>query len=138
MKLLSTSKDGGNKSRVWAHWLIELKSLFSVVALRFEDGTREAFHDHAFNCFSWVVKGELNEEFLGGRKRVHRASWKPFRTYKRDFHKVSSKGRTWVLSFRGPWQKTWREVDEEGNLIVLTNGRREVHSMPLRDYTLPL
>jgi hypothetical protein len=59
MKLLETTKDGGAESTVWAHWLIEIKSLFSVALLRFEDGTRDAFHSHAFGCVSWVICGRL-------------------------------------------------------------------------------
>ena len=42
MKFLQTTKDDGEKSTVWAHWLVELKGLFSVAVLRFENGTREA------------------------------------------------------------------------------------------------
>lgn len=128
MKFLQTTKDGGEKSTVWAHWLVELKSLFSVAVLRFENGTREAFHNHAFDCFSWVVKGKLNEEFRDGTTRVHRASLKPFCTYKDDFHQVSSEGRTWVFTFRGPWSKTWREVDETETELTLTHGRKVVAS----------
>ena len=123
MKILRTDKDGGDKSHVWAHWLIEWKSMFSIVLLRFEDGTREAYHDHAFNCFSWILKGKLKEKFLDGEVKYHTPSFKPFITSKSDFHKVSSEGRSWALSFRGPWSDTWSEVDESGKDIKLTHGR---------------
>jgi len=123
MKVLSTSKDGGDESHVWAHWLVEWKSMFSIVLLRFEDGSREAFHDHAFNCFSWILKGKLKEKFLNGEVKYHTPSFKPFITTKDDFHKVSSEGRSWALSFRGPWSDTWSEVDEAGKAIKLTHGR---------------
>lgn len=126
MKLLSTSKDGGEKSHVWAHWLIEWKSVFSIVLLRFEDGTREAYHNHAFNSFSWVLKGKLKEKFTNGEVKYHKASPRPFITTKEDFHKVSSEGRSWALSFRGPWSDTWSEVDESAEQITLTHGRRKL------------
>jgi len=35
--------------------------------------------------------------------------------------------KTWVLSFRGPWNKTWKEwLPKEGKEITLTNGREIV------------
>lgn len=37
------------------------------------------------------------------------ASWRPVVTKRSTFHKVVSVGRTWVLSFRGPWSPTWQE-----------------------------
>jgi hypothetical protein len=133
VKLLTTTKDGGAKSTVWAHWLFELKSLASVVLLRFEDGSREAYHEHAFDCISWVVRGELEEHVLAqdvtGPDTVNRypASWRPVITRRNTFHKVVSHGRTWVISFRGPWADTWREfIPSERRFARLTHGRREV------------
>ncbi len=131
MKLLQTSKDGGPESTVWAHWLIELKGLFSIVLLRFEDGSRDAYHSHAFNCLSWVLRGELHEVRVGWDSPglyEHRPNWIPFVTRRTHLHKVISHGRTWVLSFRGPWSKTWNEyMPESGEWVQLTHGRREIN-----------
>lgn len=118
-------KDGGPESRVWGYFF-ELKRLFSVVLLRFEDGSREAYHSHAFNSLSWVLKGEVDEYHLDGRVETHRASWRPVVTRRDTFHKVVSKGRTWVFTLRGPWAKTWQEVLPDGRTVTLANGRRVV------------
>jgi quercetin dioxygenase-like cupin family protein len=129
MKFLETTKDGGAESTVWAHWLIEIKSLFSVALLRFEDGTRDAFHSHAFDCVSWVLSGRLEEEHWVGGTDTHLPSLRPVVTRRDTFHRVRSVGRTWVLTFRGPWAPTWREAVRAGNVYVartLTNGRKEV------------
>ena len=133
MKIFGYGKDGGYKSTVWGYWLVEIKSLFSIVLLRFENGSRDAYHEHAFNCFSWVLKGKLYEEFVLDGKvfphcraaRTHQASRLPFITRRTDFHRVTSTGRTWVLSFRGPWGGTWRE-SVGGTTHTLTHGRRMV------------
>jgi hypothetical protein len=125
MKFLSTSKDGGSESTVWAHWLFEIKFLASAVLLRFENGTREAFHSHAFNCVSWVLRGKLEERHIDGRIQYHYPSWRPVITKRDTFHQVFSYGRTWVISFRGPWADSWKEV-EEGKEMTLTNGRKIV------------
>ena len=123
MKLFKKMKDGGPESTVTGYWLIEAKSLFSIAILRFDGKSREAFHNHAFNCFSWVLKGKLTETMLDGRVREYKASFMPFITTREDFHKVDSDGRTFVLTFRGPWAKLWKE-SVNGKLITLTNGRK--------------
>lgn len=127
MRILFYGKDGGRESTVWGLWLVEIKRLFSIVLLRFEHGSREAYHNHAFDCVSWVLRGRLVEFNLGGDIKVYRPSWRPVRTYRDTFHKVHSDGRTWVLSIRGPWAPTWREyLPCEARFVTLGDGRREV------------
>lgn len=118
-------KDGGPLSHVWGYYL-EIKRLFSIVLLRFEDGSREAFHSHAFNSISWVLHGELAEDHLDGRRIIYRPSWRPIITRRSTFHRVSSYGRSWVLNLRGPWADTWQEYTQERGFVTLTSGRREV------------
>ena len=128
MKFLKKMKDGGNESTVTGYWLIECKSLFSIAILKFEGKSREAYHEHAFNCLSWILKGELKEEMKDGRVFLLTKSLVPFLTTRKDFHKVSSVTPvTWLLTLRGPWKKTWREYREEsGKTVILTNGRKVV------------
>ena len=121
-------KDGGPESRVWGYFL-EIKRLFSVVLLRFEDGSREAYHSHAFNSLSWVLRGELEEHQIAGRQgwiNHYTPSWRPVVTRRSTMHKVSSHGRSWVFSLRGPWSDTWREYVPGRGFITLTHGRKEV------------
>lgn len=128
MKLFAIRKDGGRESTVTGYWLIEIKSLFSICLLRFDGKSREAYHTHAFNCLSWVIRGELIERFLLGRAVRHAASWRPFVTRRSDYHKVcSASGTSWVLSFRGPWADKWQEYHPRQNRFVnLTHGRKVV------------
>lgn len=129
MKLFYKGKDGGPKSNVTGFWLVELKSLFSIALLRFSDGSREAFHSHAFNCISWVLTGRLREEHLHGGEWQYTPSFRPVITRRATFHRVFSYGTTWVLTFRGPWSKRWREYSpatkeystlKDGRIIVET------------------
>lgn len=127
MKLLTHMKDGGAESKVHGYFLIEWKKLFSVVLLRFDNGSREAYHEHAFDAVSWLLWGRLVEDMLGGRVNWYWPSLLPIVTKRDTFHKVSSFGTTWALSFRGPWSKTWREwLPKEQRFVTLTNGRKEV------------
>jgi hypothetical protein len=125
MKLFFKSKDGGPKSSVTGYWLIESKSLFSIVLLKFEGKSRAAFHTHAFNAFSWMLKGKLIEYFHIDYKpfNVIEPSFIPFWTYKEDFHMVSSIGTSWALTFRGPWTKKWMEYTDEDGGYYLRSGR---------------
>jgi len=127
MDILNIRKDGGPESKVKGLFIIAIKKLFSVVILHFADGSRDAYHSHAFNCVSWVLKGNLTENMKDGRVREYLPSLKPVITRREDFHKVVSTGDTYVLSFRGPWKDTWHEyIPETKENITLTHGRKIV------------
>lgn len=127
MKLFTLMKDGGQESRVSGFFLAELKKLFTVVLLHFWDGSREAYHSHAFNSVSWVLRGKLVEHMHSGLINIYKPSLLPIITRRIDCHKVVSVGNTYVLSFRGPWVKTWEEyLPETEKFITLTHGREIV------------
>jgi hypothetical protein len=118
-------KDGGPKSSVWA-WYLESKRFATLALLKFMPGTRPAYHDHAFNCVSLVLgPGHLEERFVDGRRRTHRPG-KVLITRRSDFHQVHSVGTTYVLTLRGPWRDRWHEINERGEPVTLTHGRRVV------------
>lgn len=125
MKFFSVGKDGGPESSVTGYWLVEIKWLFSIVVLRFDGPSRDAYHDHAFNSVSWLLRGRLIETMLDGRINDYLASFWPIVTLRSCNHKVDSDGVSWVLSFRGPWRSTWKETRADGE-HVLTHGRIEV------------
>ena len=129
MRFFHFGKDGGEHSTVWGYWLVEIKRLFSIALLCFENGTREAHHTHAFNCVSWVLSGTLEERFLDGRVRRHYPSWRPIVTRRTDFHQVESFGRTWVFTLRGPWVERWLE-GVDGRVTQLRAGRVELGAPP--------
>lgn len=136
MKLFFKSKDGGPESNVTGYWLIEWKKVFSIVLLRFDKGSREAYHNHAFNAWSWIIKGELAEIYMlsnyrTGEKTKHIKfidAGDTIFTSRDRLHKVYGLAdRTWVLSFRGPWNTTWNEYFQElDKTITLTNGRKVI------------
>lgn len=126
-RFFTTRRDGGPTSTVMGYWLAEIKTMFTVAVLRFDRGTREAFHGHAFNSVSWVLTGGLEEVMYDGTIKVHRPSLLPVVTRRKTFHKVIGLAEhTWVLTFRGPWSNKWYEIDEAGKRVVLTHGRYEI------------
>ena len=125
MRILSRTKDGGPDSPVNGYFLIEIKSLFSVVLLRFNEGGREAFHTHAFNALTWFLAGDMEEEDYDGRFHTYSRSLFPKYTPRSKNHRVWANRTSWALSIRGPWSKTWTE-DDETHHTVLTHGRKVV------------
>lgn len=131
MKIFHKSKDGGPESNVTGYWLIEWKKAFSIVLLRFDKGTREAYHNHAFHSVSWVLNGELLEDSRYPKlEQVYLApSLTPVITTRERLHRVTGIAKvTWVVSFRGPWKDTWNEYFYSGLKTTLTNGRHIVAS----------
>lgn len=135
MKFLRKCKDGGPDSTVTAYVLFEIKWLASVMLLRFDGDSREAYHDHAFNAVSWLLpRGKLIERALTFMTQttfdisnVYKPSWRPIITKRSTFHRVDSVGRSWALTFRGPWSKTWREYNPRAErYTTLTHGREPV------------
>lgn len=137
MRVLNKAPDGGKASGVTGFFLIEWKTLFSLVLLHFEKGTREAFHEHAFNAITLWLKGRVREHILivpdqGSSAQVTIRDFRAGQmklTPRSCFHKIEALESTWALSVRGPWVDRWREW-RRGKLVTLTHGRKEVHEHP--------
>lgn len=125
MKILKWAKDGGPESPVDAFFFVEIKSLFSVAVLRFNYGSREAFHTHAFNALTWFIRGDLVEQDVGGSHYRYKRSILPKITRRSKNHRVIATETSWCFTLRGPWTKTWTETIN-GENIVLTHGRKRV------------
>lgn len=125
-RLFYVKPDGGKDSGVTAYFLIEWKVLFSIGLLHFKEGSREAYHSHAFNALSWWIKGRVTEEKTDGSYKEFGVSFKPKYTPKSNFHKIFAHSNTWCLTFRGPWDDIWLE-SRAGKLVALTHGRKEIY-----------
>lgn len=133
MKFMKWGKDGGPESGVYGFWLVEIKSLFSIVLLRFEADNREAYHSHAFNALTWWLAGEVDEHHKDGRVQRWCPSLWPKYTPRSCFHKVKPLKRTWALSLRGPWSKRWFEYRRDrGEVTTFEHGRRVVATSPVQ------
>jgi hypothetical protein len=123
MKFFQKAPDGGKDSGSTGYFLVEIKPLFSIVLLHFQ-GTREAYHSHAFNALTLWLKGRVREHLIGGGQKEWGSGQLKY-TSRSSFHRVESIGDAWALSFRGPWVDTWREF-RDGKFRTLTHGRRLV------------
>lgn len=126
MRILSKVKDGGPDSNVDAYVLIEIKSLFSIMLLKFNKGSRENYHSHAFNALSIYLTGCTDEMFIN-RPTIRRKGFNIKYTPRNMFHKIFAYTNAWCLTFRGPWCDTWQEYNKESDkYTTLTHGRKEI------------
>lgn len=127
MRLFYKGKDGGIDSPVTGYWLLEIKSLFSIVLLKFNVGSRESYHTHAFNSLTWYLFGDMTEQriFKSGIivQKDYKFSFIPKITKKDNLHRVCARKTSWAISIRGPWSNTWQEY-RDGKFITLTHGRK--------------
>ena len=112
MKLFEKCKDGGKDSPVDGYFLIEIKGLFSIALLKFNKGGREAFHTHAFDAYTWFLKGNLIEEDVDGSFYVYGRSFFPKKTLKSKNHRVKAIEDSWCFTLRGAWENNWTEYNE--------------------------
>ena len=126
IKLFHKSYDGGKDSGVTGYWLIEWKGGFSICLLKFSKGSREAYHSHAFNAYTWWLKGEVEEQFVDCSDHIiWKPSLKPKYTPKGNFHKIIGIKDSWAFCIRGKWDNTWEE-QKNGETYKLTHGRIRV------------
>ena len=126
MRILQKAKDGGPDSPVDAYFLIEWKGLFSIALLKFNKGFRNAFHTHAFNAWTWFLKGNMREEtYNSNTNYVYSRELLPKFTPREKNHRVIALEDSWAITFRGPWNSIWTE-DENGVRTTLTNNRQVV------------
>jgi len=116
--------DGGKDSGVTGYMLIEWKKFFSIGILHFKKGSREAYHNHAFNAVTWWLIGKVTEVQVNKIEKDFSPSIKPKLTNRSCFHKVVAHCDTWAITFRGPWTDTWNELRKEEVVITLTHGRK--------------
>lgn len=118
--------DGGKDSGVNSYLFFEWKPVCSFGFLKFNKGTRDSFHSHAFTGITWWLKGKVEEETWQGETKTFIPSFKPKITKRDKIHRVKGVETTWAITFRNNWQDQWFEIDKDGNKIILTHGRKVV------------
>ena len=127
MLFFKKRKDSGLESAVTGYWFIESKKFFSILLLKFEGKSREAFHTHAFNCFSIVLKGKITETMLSGSVRTYSIWDGVFLLIGIHFIKLIQMVLLLFLNFRGPWTDKWKEfLPGMNKYLTLTHGRKVV------------
>lgn len=124
MRFFEKAKDGGCESPVDAYFLCEIKPVFSIALLKFNKGSRENYHTHAFDAWTWFICGELAEQDVNGNMYEYKRSLLPKVTLRSKNHRVIAARDSWCFTLRGRWLSTWTEYNEDRDkTITLTNGR---------------
>ena len=126
-RLFYKKPDGGKDSGVKGYFLIEWKPLFSIGLLHFKEGSREAFHNHAFTALTFWLKGSVVEvKHPSNDNKMFSASFKPKYTPRNNFHKIIAFTNSYALTFRGPWLDYWKEF-KQNKYVTLTHGRKIIN-----------
>lgn len=125
-RFFEKAKDGGPSSPVEGYFMIEIKGLLSIAILRFNKGGREEFHTHAFNAFTWFLKGRLIEEDVDGTIYRYSKNLFPKITKRGKNHRVLAEKDSWCFTLRGPWVDTWTETDKSLHKVTQFTHKRKV------------
>lgn len=118
------------KQKVSQFVIFECKYLFSIIIFYFHkcNGSQDRYHTHAFNGISVKLFGVYNEYCYREEYRV-RTYWIEPRTQvfkyfpKERLHKIGDSNGCCTILFSGPWQKTWKEILDTGEIKEYTWGR---------------
>lgn len=121
--------------------ILEYKKLFSIKLFKFHktDGKQDRFHTHAFNAYSFLLKGNYIEEVLDGDviKKLPRNRSRVLFIPKDSFHRITKSTNCTTILITGPWGKTFKELtDVGGGMYKETEcgeGRKVLSSGKLRE-----
>lgn len=114
--------------------ILEYKKWFSIKLFNFHksEGVQDRFHTHAFNAYSFLIKGDYTEEILESGKIVKtlRSRSKLLFIPKNSYHRITRSNGCITLLVTGPWGDTFKELrNTVGNLyqeVVCGGQRKEV------------
>lgn len=94
--------------------ILEYKKWFSIKLFNFHksEGVQDRFHTHAFNAYSFLLKGDYTEEVLEDNKIVKclRSRSKALFIPKDSYHRITRSKGCITLLVTGPWGDTFKEL----------------------------
>lgn len=104
--------------------------MFSLAVLKFNKGSRENFHTHAFHSLTWFISGDMEELDICGDSYKYKRNLLPKITKRTKNHKVIANKTSWCITIRGRWVDTWTEYNSsKQKTIILTHGRKEINGV---------
>lgn len=134
----NTSLGVGNIKRFT---IIEIKYLFGIIVNIFNTDNQDRFHSHAFNAFSWMIRGYYYEEVIVSEtdpskyhpywlgvsvitKKIEKSRFIP----KNYIHKITKSSPNAIsITFEGPWDKNWNEFFDDGRIKHYSWGRKVLY-----------
>lgn len=121
--------------------LLEYKKWFSIKLFNFHksEGVQDRFHTHAFNAYSFLLKGDYTEEVLEDNKIVKclRSRSKALFIPKDSYHRITRSKGCVTLLVTGPWGETFKELRNiVGNTyqeVVCGSQRKDLVSWGVRE-----
>lgn len=123
--------------------ILEYKKLFSIKLFNFHrsEGLQDRFHTHAFNAYSFLLKGDYTEEVLENNKIVKylRSRSKTLFIPKDSYHRITRSKGCVTLLITGPWGETFKELrntfDNQYQEVVCGSQRKDIRVGGVRELT---
>lgn len=123
--------------------ILEYKKWFSIKLFNFHksEGVQDRFHTHAFNAYSFLLKGDYIEEVLEDNKIVKclRSRSKVLFIPKDSYHRITRSKGCVTLLVTGPWGETFKELrNTVGNMyqeVVCGSQRKDLGVGEVRELT---
>jgi hypothetical protein len=123
--------------------LLEYKKWFSIKLFNFHKsgGVQDRFHTHAFNAYSFLLKGDYTEEVLEDNKIIKclRSRSKALFIPKDSYHRITRSKGCVTLLVTGPWGETFKELrNTVGNTyqeVVCGSQRKDLNIGVVRELT---
>lgn len=108
--------------------IIEIKYLGGIIVNIFNTRNQDRFHSHAFNAWSWMIKGHYYEDVIVDGKEIVTKKIEKSRYIPRNhIHKITkSSHNAMSITFEGPWESVWNEYFDDGRIKTYSWGRKVI------------
>lgn len=113
--------------------ILEYKKWFSLKLFYFHktEGAQDRFHTHAFNAYSFLIKGDYIEEVIEDNKikKIKRSRKKLLFIPKDTYHRITKSEGCYTVLLTGRWGSRFKELRETSTkgkyLEVLCGDKRK-------------
>ncbi len=111
--------------------IIEIKCLGGIIVNIFNTKDQDRFHSHAFNSFSWMIRGWYKEDVVNINNNIKTLETKIIsksRFIPRYYiHKIKESSENAIsITFEGSWKSHWKEYFDNEREKTYTWGRKVI------------
>lgn len=96
--------------------ILEYKKWFSLKLFHFHktEGSQDRFHTHAFNAYSFLIKGDYTEEVIENDKivKLKRSRKRVLFIPKDTYHRITKSNGCYTVLLTGSWGNKFKELRE--------------------------
>lgn len=127
-KILHYDKTSLGIGNIKRFTIIEFKLIGGIIINIFNTKDQDRFHSHAFNAYSWMIKGYYDEEFIDDcGNHTFQTIIKSRFIPKEYIHKIRESSKNCIsVTLEGPWDNKWLEIFDNGRVKAYNWGRKVI------------